>query len=241
MIQFIIEHIAAIGTGIGAVITTIITTLVAVRKSNKERIETTVKLALEERKAELEEAEAGNKHLLTAMQLYQKDNKELRADVDELKKKTEELEGHLLNEKTLRLKMQVQLSVYMQAHLSMPLPMWVKDKEFRMVSVNKPYWRVFLKPKGIDMHEYSGRNDSEIWGNEVGTLFNRHDRLAKKNGFWVGRERITVEGADWTEDWVFVKYRLEENDDFVGIGGVAIPNFTGESDPVEILEKYSVI
>lgn len=248
MLEFIAKHWEAIATGIGGMFTGIL----GWKEFQKRRKTAETEQAIAKQKLKIEHKsnreDMANQHLLSAIDIFKEEGNRLRERVATLEEKVldmtgafQELSQKLLEEKELRLKTQLQLSIFMQAHLALPLPMAVKDEESRMVSVNKAYWQVFLKAQGIDLHDYTGLTDIDIWGEEVGREYQKHDRTAMIDGFWYGKEKTPVNEQNLRDEWIYFKFRLEENGKITGIGFIAVPDFTNDVNPASVLRKYGII
>jgi flagellar biosynthesis regulator FlaF len=216
-------------------------TLIALRRSKREDDEAEANIEQQTKEFIAEQAEMANQHLLQAMELTRTDNaalreqlKRIQADMNQLEK---ELRAEIVTltaqhrrEYELRVKSQLQMTIYMQAHMSLPLPMWVKDKAGRMVSVNEAFAIAFLHPRGKQAHEYSGKTDSEFWGPDIGANFEKNDRTARAIGYWEGVE------SEAFSRWRSVKYRLiDDNGDFAGYGGAALP------ESADMLYEYGIL
>lgn len=57
------------------------------------------------------------------------------------------------------------------------------------------------------MNEYN----SKIWNTEIANIFNYNNSLAAKHGFWLGYEKIVVDGVDVTYDWLILKVGIKND------------------------------
>lgn len=248
MWKFFVEHWEGIAGALGGMFTGIL----GWKEFQKRRKTAEVEQKLANKKLTIEHRsdreDMANEHLLSAINIFKEEANRLRERVVTLEHKVlnmtdsfQDLSTKLLEEKELRVRTQLQLSIFMQAHLYLPLPMAVKDEESRMVSVNQAYYQVFLKQRGIELHDYTGMTDIDIWGEEIGELYQKHDRTALIEGFWHGKERTPVQGENREDEWIYFKFRLEENGKITGIGFIAVPDFTSDVNPTTVLRKYGII
>lgn len=73
--------------------------------------------------------------------------------------------------------------VYESFFHSIPIPCWIKVYEnwnhsFRMLSLNNAY----LKKYGVELREYVGKLDSEIWAPDIAERFRQHDLVVLNEG-----------------------------------------------------------
>lgn len=113
------------------------------------------------------------------------------------------------------------------SHFDLPFPMWIKDLDFRMLSLNSEYEKCFLKPNGKQISDYIGKTDLEFWGDDIGKSYGDGDMrtLNSKSGIWVGTELIVLKGNVISENWRIVKHLRYLGNTPIGIQGIAIPIF----------------
>lgn len=110
------------------------------------------------------------------------------------------------------------------ANLELPLPMWFKDLEGRMLFVNSFFEREMLLPRGFSAKSLVGNYDSAVWDEETARRNEHHDALVRAN-------RVPWEGVEIFPDihgilrrWIVVRYpRFISSGIMVGVAGVAIP------------------
>jgi PAS domain-containing protein len=105
------------------------------------------------------------------------------------------------------------------AHTDAPLPMWLKDLNGRMLSVNKAYEEAFLLPIGKDASDYIGRYDVDIWGEEVAKGFRENDLEAINSDAPIWK----IENVGELGNHKVVKYVRMAGKVKLGIAGIAIP------------------
>lgn len=158
------------------------------------------------------------------VQVWSEDNNRLRKDIESLSLRIDTLETELSREKAMNKDLQNKLILLESAHHDLPFPQWLKDTNGYMLSLNKAYEDVFLKPAGKTASDYIGHTDEEIWGTEVAKQFAIGDQHARREkGYWIGIEPIQISGNDISERWKIVKYARLVGGVVVGIAGIAIP------------------
>ena len=75
-----------------------------------------------------------------------------------------------------------QLLIFESSHSDIPLPMWLKDQNGKMLFVNRYYEDTFLIPFGKTGIEYVGKTDYDIWSKEVADGFVKNDQEVMRNG-----------------------------------------------------------
>jgi hypothetical protein len=76
-------------------------------------------------------------------------------------------------------KLQEQVNILNSVTYEMPVPMWIKSLEGKMINLNNAYEQMFLKPNGLDRFDYIGKDDIELWSvlgqAEQGAKYRAHD------------------------------------------------------------------
>lgn len=147
---------------------------------------------------------------------YKNEVLQLRIDVDNLTKYLQEKRDEV---KTLR----NQLMIFESSHSDIPIPVWLKDTQGRMLFVNQEYENQLLNPIGKTADDYIGSLDKHIWGKDVANVFIENDRevMRKKRPIeftekWVGANGQLMEGR-------LIKYpRFLNGKTVIGIGGIII-------------------
>lgn len=154
---------------------------------------------------------------------------ELQEQFFELKQKCDDdtlrLERQMNEEKNQVVKLSTKLSMLEGAFQDLPLPQWLKDTDGKMLSLNKAYEDMFLRPMGKTSKDYIGKTDEDIWGKEIADRFRKNDETATRNGkgFWIGIEPIWVENNDISKHWWIFKYVRYVGTTPVGVAGLALP------------------
>ena len=108
------------------------------------------------------------------------------------------------------------------AHQDLPIPMWLKDTNGIMLSLNSAYEDEFLFPRGLTRSDYIGKRDVDIWPREVAAEFMTHDSKVLRSGkIFHGSETVMV--GETPSKWRIIKYPRYSGDIKIGIAGIAIP------------------
>lgn len=104
---------------------------------------------------------------------------------------------------------------------SAPFPMWQKDINLKMQWLNPAYEIIFLKELGFTAMDYIGKYDSDIWGQETGMIFSKHDNQVIKQ-----RKELTFieyvkkcNGCSEVYKLQVLKYPIIVGNNVVGVGG----------------------
>lgn len=146
---------------------------------------------------------------------WEQDNIRLREREVELVNKIEALQKDLDD-------LRVKVMLLESAHMSLPIPMWLKDTDSKMLALNKAYENLLLKPAGFTAVDYLGHFDSDIWGDTTSKQFRDNDLkvLASKKPE-ILTESWIINGEQ--HSWTVIKYPRFYDGKIIGIGGIAIP------------------
>lgn len=130
----------------------------------------------------------------------QYDQSEYQAIIGEMRQERERMGGEIeaLRQIEKRLSHQItalqlemselrnRLALMVGTNMNLPVAMWIKSPDGRMVFLNDTYERLFLMPIGRRKEEYLGQTDREFWGEEIGKIYEDNDRLADTavSGLW---------------------------------------------------------
>lgn len=104
----------------------------------------------------------------------------------------------------------------------LPMPMWLKDVDGRMMYLNKAYEQAYLIPMGLTANDYIGKTDADVWGEEIGEMYRQADAIAMQSDKpTISIERVEGKGLK-SRDIKVVKYRRKLGNTVLGIGGMAI-------------------
>lgn len=151
------------------------------------------------------------------------DNDRLREEMDKLREQFKEIEKSLDLEKEKSNHLQNKIILLESAHHDLPFPMWLKDENGVMLSINPAYEKKFLIPMGLEAKDYLFKKDEDVWGAAIAKEYGRHDYVAKVKGLFIGNETISLKGSDISEEWHVVKYARYLGGVLIGIAGIAIP------------------
>lgn len=103
----------------------------------------------------------------------------------------------------------------------LPIPMWLKDLDGTMLSLNKAYEWLFLLPNNLRAEDYIGKHDSDVWPEEVAEEFGKNDRTVISNKsvekFY---ETVSIDGEN--KEFLIIKFPRKVGNTIVGIAGIAI-------------------
>lgn len=115
-----------------------------------------------------------------------------------------------------------QLNLFESSHIDIPLPMWMKDTEGKMLFLNSQYEDTFLIPRGYNMSDYIGYKDHAVWSKQIADEFVKNDakviRTKKPNKTIELLESVTGE-VYWAE---VLKYPRTINNKVIGISGIIL-------------------
>lgn len=162
--------------------------------------------------------------------------KELSVD---LKTRVKDLEKELISLKSDRdvnrdelVHLRNQLLIFESSHMSIPLPMWMKDTKFKMVSLNKQYEEDFLKPLGFTITDYLGYDDEKIWGKELADEFRKLDAEVMRTKRPIERIEPLLDSSGNTYYAEVLKYPRFSENRVVGISGI-IKNVANTKEQLE--------
>jgi len=149
------------------------------------------------------------------VETWRQDNERLRAKEAMLVQKIDELKSAL---DELKFKFQL----FQTAQMSLPVPMWIKDLSGRMLALNDAYVEMILDSMNLEVSDYIGKFDRDIWPKEVAVHFKEHDNTVKLTGkAQMFSETFNLNGQETT--WRVIKYPRFFDGKIVGIAGIAIP------------------
>lgn len=106
---------------------------------------------------------------------------------------------------------------------TVPIPMWIKDINGVMLSLNDAYEEIFLVPLGKTRADYIGKKDIDIWGKEIAEVFKKNDDIAALSSEPISVfENINV-GNGVFKKYNIIKYKNKIADMVVSIAGIALP------------------
>lgn len=141
--------------------------------------------------------------------------KELEDDREKDRFKISELEKEV---QTLR----HQLMIFESSHIDIPLPVWMKDTEGKMVFLNDVYEKEFLLPRGYSINDYLGKNDYSVWPEEIADAFIKNDKEVMRTKQHIRKIEMLqdAKGNHYYAD--LLKYPRKFNNTVIGISGVVL-------------------
>lgn len=140
------------------------------------------------------------------------DNKRLRKENEEISTLKTEV-GQLQNAVTLM----------ESAHQDLPVPMWLKDANGKMLALNPSYEEIFLIPRGYVRKDYVGHFDEDVWPKDVANSFTANDRKVFRTGIVYNGFEMVPDAHGVLRKWQVIKYVRYSGRVKIGIGGIAIP------------------
>ena len=144
-------------------------------------------------------------------------------EIERLNKEISSLQTQLLDLKEETKFLKAKLSQVESIYPDLPIPMWLKDNNGRMISLNDAYEKAFLLPQNKFREDYIGNTDKEIWGDKIEKIFRRNDKKVLESH----QNHIYIENEDLThpllKNWEFIKYPKYSEGVFIGIGGIGLP------------------
>ena len=118
--------------------------------------------------------------------------------------------------------LKLQLTILKTYHPEMPIPIWLKDQNGIMLSLNQAYEDAFLFPQGKTRVDYIGMRDEDIWPDDIAHTFRENDLIATAQ-----RSFVEIKEDDLPhpllKGWRFYKYPVFSQGTFIGIAGLSLP------------------
>lgn len=145
-----------------------------------------------------------------------------KIEVIELRKGLAEVRALLYERDAEVTQLRNQLMIFESSNVDVPVPIWLKDTEGKMLFVNPEYDRSVLQPIGKTTEDYIGKKDDAIWGPKIAKAFQANDkkvmRSKKPMEFterFTGQNGVIMEGR-------LIKYPRFLNRTVIGIGGIIV-------------------
>ena len=117
--------------------------------------------------------------------------------------------------------LKLDLQLLQSSAREIPYPMWIKSRDFRMLSLNKAYEKTWLIPAGLTASDYLNKYDWEVWGHDIAKEYQKNDQWVLDNDrTFYGIEHINTE-SHGSRILYITKYPIHVNDNIVAIGGMA--------------------
>lgn len=115
-----------------------------------------------------------------------------------------------------------QLLMFESSHTDIPLPIWMKDTEGKMIFLNDHYEDMFLLPRGYTIHDYIGKNDYAVWSPEIAKAFISNDKQVIRTKKFV-RKIEAIEDATGKIYYAdLLKYPRKLQNKVIGISGIIL-------------------
>lgn len=170
---------------------------------------------LQKRKADVED-------FTILKEAYREEFKRYEEKFDKLLAQYAKLEAKYEHQEEINQELKASISTIKSSYPDLPIPMWLKDHNGVMLSLNKAYEDAFLFPQGMTRLDYLGKHDDDVWGEEIAEVFRQNDLRAisqKKMSFVIEDDL----DSDVLKGWQFFKYPKYVDGIFVGVGGLALP------------------
>lgn len=158
----------------------------------------------------------------TLVSQYKELTESYKLEVVELRKEVQQIRIDLNFKENEVIQLRNQLMIFESSHVDVPVPIWLKDTEGKMLFLNDEYEKAVLNPSNKTRADYLGKKDIEVWGQEVGSKFYNNDKevMRKKHSVqfieqWEGDNGVVYEGR-------VIKYPRFLNRTVIGIGGIII-------------------
>lgn len=158
----------------------------------------------------------------TLVSQYKELTESYKQEVIQLRTEVNQIRVDLNTKENEVIQLRNQLMIFESSHVDVPVPIWLKDTEGKMLFLNDEYEKAILNPSGKTKQDYIGKKDVDVWGEKVGNSFYNNDRE-------VMRKRHSIE---FIEEWEglngdfykgkVIKYPRFLNRTVIGIGGIMI-------------------
>lgn len=172
---------------------------------------------------------ADNQTFKQLREAYKEDFQGMRDEILNLKLEVAKLTEQISSKDRQIGLMQAQLDLMKTAYPDLPIPLWLKDTNGYMISLNDAYEKAFLIPQGKHRGDYINKHDIAIWSEDIADTFKKNDIIAVEKG---DKVRLVFEKVGQSKskkqlnilsNWEFLKYPKFIDGTLVGIGGIAIP------------------
>lgn len=153
--------------------------------------------------------------LKTLIESIEARNDKLEKEVHELRDEVKKYERDLID-------LQQTVQLLESSHQDSPIPMWIKDTNGIMLSLNSAYEELFLIPRGKAKKDYIFENDHAVWERDIAFKFEANDKkVLKSKQVWHGKEEVIYDGKK--QKWRVIKYPRYSGRTVIGIAGICIP------------------
>lgn len=160
--------------------------------------------------------------------LWKDDNARLREEMTLLKSEFENLRSSSQKREKengdIIQGLRIKVNMLESAHLNLPIPQWLKDKNGTMLSINSAYEELF----GKTVSQYVGNTDYDVWPKKIADQFKKNDTVVKRTRKHIQTQEM-IEVDEHVQIWEVLKYPRYEGSTFIGIGGIAFKLVEGET------------
>lgn len=147
---------------------------------------------------------------------------DLKNRVAVLEKEVRDLQGQLKDRDTEVQTLRHQLMIFESSHIDIPLPVWMKDTDGKMVFLNNVYEDMFLLPRGYSIKDYLGKNDFSVWSEDIALAFIKNDKEVMRTKKHIRRIE-QLEDANGNKYYAdLLKYPRKFNNTVIGISGIVL-------------------
>jgi hypothetical protein len=118
--------------------------------------------------------------------------------------------------------LRAKINLLESTQVDFPFPMWLKDMDLTMLSVNSHFERLFLNPLGKTATDYIGQTDSVIFPVDIAKVYEKNDlEVLRTKAVFDGEEPVMCHGT--VEQWRVIKYIRYAGGVPIGIAGICLP------------------
>ena len=145
-----------------------------------------------------------------------------KKDVADLSKKVDLLIIDLREKEKEITELRHQLLIFESSHVDIPLAMWMKDTNGKMIFLNSHYEDIFLLPRGFRMSDYIGKDDYSVWSAEIAKGFIRNDKQVMFSKKHIRKIEEIEDGEGVVYYAEILKYPRKLNNSVIGISGIIL-------------------
>lgn len=118
--------------------------------------------------------------------------------------------------------LRAKINLLESTQVDFPFPMWLKDMDLTMLSVNAHFESTFLTPLGKSASDYIGYTDDRVFPKELTDIYEKNDReVLRTRKVFDGEEPVMCHGT--VEQWRVIKYIRYAGGVPIGIAGICLP------------------
>jgi PAS domain-containing protein len=154
----------------------------------------------------------------------------LRGRVEHLEKRLEESRIRELDYKSEISTLKNQLMIFESSQINIPLPMWMKDTDGRIVYVNHCFEDEILIPIGLSVNSILGKKDEEIFAMEEAEVYMKNDNIVLRTKESINVIEPIKDGSGhpyWARN---LKYPRKLGSRVIGISGITLETSSYKED-----------